>query len=239
MFHIAICEHEAEERRRLAALAHRYLAVRPGLHGRVCLFRTGRELLAAGREFSVCILDAELEGGDGFEIGRGLKERCPQTELLFFSGLRSPARALEAYRLCAVQYLSAPAEERMLFDALDRALARQGGAQARRIALNSTVGLVNLLVSDIVYAKSSGHRVSFFLRDGGRLDSKCLRVSFGSLMEPLLENGFLRCHDSYVVNLSYVVQLTAEGILLADGKTVPVSTKKRTLVREILKNCGP
>ena len=66
--------------------------------------------------------------------------------------------------------------------------------------------------------------------------SKCLRISFSDIVEPLLQNGFLRCHDSYVVNSAYAVRLTPEGLLLVDGTVVPVSTKKRAAIREEFRN---
>ena len=72
--------------------------------------------------------------------------------------------------------------------------------------------------------------------DGEELESKCLRVSFGTVLAPLEGKGFLRCHDSYAVNLGWSVRLTGEGVQLADGTLVPVSTKKRSLTREALKH---
>ena len=67
---------------------------------------------------------------------------------------------------------------------------------------------------------------------GEDLETKCLRVSFATVLAPLEPKGFLRCHDSYAINLAHAVSLTAEGVRLVGRTVVPVSTKKRALVRE-------
>lgn len=237
MLHIAVCDHEEEARRQLGGMARRYLACRRELHGRVCLFRSAEELLDTGNRFGICVLNADLPEG-GLEAGERLKDRFPETALVLYSRRQEPSVAIQAYRMRAVQYLPAPVEERQLFETLDQAAYECGAGPAPRIVLNSTEGLVNLRISQIAYAKSSGHRITFCLLDGRRLESKCLRISFGSIIEPMLKSGFLRCHDSYAVNLGCALRLTAEGVQLGDGTLVPVSTKKRAAVRDALQYCG-
>lgn len=235
MVWIAVCDRDAERRRTLGTIARRYLAARNGLRGQVCLFATAEELLDFGHAtFGVCLVN--VEAPLHVEAGKKIKERLPQTALAFYGRGQEPAWALQAYRAGAAQYLALPLGERSLFEVLDRSV-REGDLQRpQRILLNSTQGLVNLQASEITYAKSSGHRITFFLSGGKSLESKCLRVSFGTVIRPLEPKGFIRCHDSYAVNLGWAQRLVGEGVLLTDGTVVPVSTKKRSLVREAVKH---
>lgn len=235
MVWIAVCDRDADRRNSMAALARRYLSARKELQGQVCLFASAEELLDYKyASFGVCLVN--VEAPLHLEAGRDIKERLPQTALVFYGRGQEPVWALQAYRAGAAQYLFQPVGEQALFAALDRTV-REGGLQRpQRILLNSTQGLVNLQVAQVAYAKSSGHRITFFLVDGEELESKCLRVSFGTVLAPLEGKGFLRCHDSYAVNLGWSVRLTGEGVQLADGTIVPVSTKKRSLTREALKH---
>ena len=195
---------------------------------------------------AVCDRDADRRRSLGAMARRYLSARkelqgqvclfASAEELVFYGRGQEPAWALQAYRAGAAQYLFQPVGERALFTALDRAVQEGGLQRPQRILLNSTQGLVNLQVAQVAYAKSSGHRITFFLVDGEELESKCLRVSFGTVLAPLEGKGFLRCHDSYAVNLGWSVRLTGEGVQLADGTLVPVSTKKRSLTREALKH---
>lgn len=235
MLNIAVCERDTEYLNYLCGLTQRYLDRHKGLHARVWPFESARELLAGRIKFDLCILETEQHGVDGFETARRLHRENPDARVIFLSQRGDPACAVKAYQVHAVHYLVKPVEEDSFFEALNRGVRTAVSGPARRIVVNSTLGLVNLRMAEIQYAKSSGHRVSFFLRNGEQVDSKCLRISFGDIIAPLLENGFIRCHDSYTVNLACVEQLTPEGLLLRDGAVVPVSSKKRAWVRSVLK----
>ena len=180
MVWIAVCDRDADRRRSLGAMVRRYLSARKELQGQVCLFASAEELLDYKyASFGVCLVN--VEAPLHLEAGRDIKERLPQTALVFYGRGQEPAWALQAYRAGAAQYLFQPVGERALFAALDCAVQEGGLQRPQRILLNSTQGLVNLQVSQVAYAKSSGHRITFFLVDGEELESKCLRVSFGTV----------------------------------------------------------
>lgn len=233
MIYIGIWDRDAERRRSIRSMAGRYFASRKELHGQVRLFGSSDELRAAS---GINIFLVNAQSYQDLEKGGEIREAAGTGQLIFYSESREANWASKAFKLGALQFLPMPVEEGALFEALDRAVHEGNLQRSRRIGINSTEGLVNLKISEVAYAKSSGHRITFFLRDGSALESKCLRVSFGNIIAPLLENGFVRCHDSYVVNLSHVVRLTAEGLLLAEGMAVPVSAKKRGAVKAALDN---
>ena len=189
MVWIAVCDRDADRRHSMAAMARRYLSARKELQGQVCLFASAEELLEYKyASFGVCLVN--VEAPLHLEAGRDIKERLPQTDLVFYGRGQEPAWALQAYRAGAAQYLFQPVGEQALFAALDRAV-REGGLQRpQRILLNSTQGLVNLQVAQVAYAKSSGHRITFFLVDGEELESKCLRVSSAPSSPPWRARAF-------------------------------------------------
>ena len=41
-------------------------------------------------------------------------------------------------------------------------------------------------------------------------------------MEKLLPEYFLRCHQSYLVNMDRIRKFTLDGIVLIDGRVIPV-----------------
>lgn len=236
MIWVAVCDRDPQRRQQTGRLAARYLENRRGVSGRVALFANSDEMGRCGQlRFDICLMN--VEAPLHLEAGKELRRRCPETVLLYYSSTQDPAWALEAFRAGASQYLPYPLEERSLWLAMDRAAWERDLGRESRIALNSTQGVVNLRLWDITYARSRGHRITFSLLEGEDLETKCLRVSFATVLAPLEPKGFLRCHDSYAINLAHAVSLTAEGVRLVDGTVVPVSTKKRALVREALKHC--
>lgn len=234
MLQIAICDHNESCQKSLMALVGTYLSSRRELSARIYGVSSSSKLLAEPKKFGIVLVSAQWEGA-GLEIVEKLRKHNKNVIVIFYSDTEEPEQAIQAYRLQALQYMVKPFHEKILFETLDRAVCHGGTDFVKRIVLNSTLGLVNLRITDILYARSQGHRITFFLRNNKMLESKCLRISFGTVCEPLLRNGFIRCHDSYVVNLAYVEQLTPEGILISENVLIPVSTKKRSWVKDVLK----
>ena len=49
------------------------------------------------------------------------------------------------------------------------------------------------------------------------------RMSLRTLEEKLAEEGFLRIHNSFLVNMSYIAALQTSGVTLTTGQVLPVS----------------
>lgn len=56
--------------------------------------------------------------------------------------------------------------------------------------------------------------------------------SFKSLEAELPTPPFIRCHQSYLVNLEHVLSLERYTIILSDHSEIPVSKKNFTQIRE-------
>ena len=49
------------------------------------------------------------------------------------------------------------------------------------------------------------------------------RMSLRTLEEKLAEEGFLRIHNSFLVNMNYISSLQTNGVTLTIGQTLPIS----------------
>jgi len=85
--------------------------------------------------------------------------------------------------------------------------------------------IVNL--EDIIYCKSSGNYTTFHLSKEKIMVCKPLKHVESLLNEKL----FLRCHQSYMVNTSYVTKYTNEGqLILKNGVELPVAIRRKDIV---------
>ena len=89
-------------------------------------------------------------------------------------------------------------------------------------------------IPDIIRCEADNTYTKFMLIDGEEiLISKTLK-EFTDLLTP---NGFVRTHQSHLVNISYVKSWLREdggNLLLIDGTKVPVSKLNRDKLKEIL-----
>jgi two-component system LytT family response regulator len=195
-------------------------------------------------------LDILLGDGTGFdllEIFPGL-----DTRIIFVTA--SDEFALRAFRYAAVDYLLKPIEPEQLQDAVRRAQKQLGGTReslsvlqeaiARpdvlpsRISLHTQERILVVEVDQIVRCEADDNNTRFLLASGEKVFVTRTLKHFEQLLEG---HGFVRVHQSHLVNFRYVRGLEKkEGgyLLLKNGEMVPVSIRKKgevvTLITQIM-----
>ncbi|MFA4869668.1 MAG: LytTR family DNA-binding domain-containing protein [Pedobacter sp.] len=198
----------------------------------------------------IILADIRLKDGDSFhlfdEIGMS------DFQVVFLTAYDQ--YAIQALNLGAFGYLLKPIDEISLSTVLNKcfhhkeqeafnqqqlAIAKahylaQGVGAARRIALKSIECIEVVTMDEIVFCKSDKGYTTFYLKDGKEiLVSKGLK-EYENLLTPF---GFLRCHQSYLVNFHFVKKYYREGYLVMENKElVPVSSRKKEEVIQYLEN---
>ncbi|WP_293308337.1 LytR/AlgR family response regulator transcription factor [Pedobacter sp. UBA5917] len=216
---------------------------------------TAGEIALAKREIpllkpDIILADIRLKDGDSFhlfdEIG------LTDFQVIFLTAYDQ--YAIQALNLGAFGYLLKPIDEISLTahlnkcyhhreqEILDRqqlAIAKehylaQGLAASKRIALKSLEYIEVVAIEDIIYCKSDKGYTTFYLNSGNQvLVSKGLK-EYENLLTPF---GFLRCHQSYLVNFKYVKKYYREGYLQMENKeNILVSSRKKEEVLRYLEN---
>ena len=85
---------------------------------RIEAYATGEELLASGKRFDIVFLDIQMEGMNGIEAARSLRERREDTVLVFITGIKD--YVFDAFDLYAFQYLLKPIDEGKFAEVLER-----------------------------------------------------------------------------------------------------------------------
>ena len=83
---------------------------------RIEAYATGEELLASGKRFDIVFLDIQMEGMNGIEAARGLRERRGDIVLVFITGIKD--YVFDALDLYAFQYRLKPIDERKFAEVL-------------------------------------------------------------------------------------------------------------------------
>ncbi|MDE7247794.1 MAG: LytTR family transcriptional regulator, partial [Lachnospiraceae bacterium] len=78
-----------------------------------------------------------------------------------------------------------------------------------------------LLPEDIVYIEAFAHNTELYTKE----KHYCVREGISVWRERLPGEMFCSCHRSYLVNLSHVVRLEKEAVILYDGRQIPLSRR--------------
>lgn len=200
-------------------------------------------------EPDLLFLDIQMPHQDGFSLLRSLTEY--DFEVIFVTAYDQ--YAIQAMRFSAVDYLLKPVDIRELQDAVARAskqrqlkvqnqqinhlmqwLKAQTQKEDLQIALSTLQETRFVKTNEIIRCESSNNYTTFFLNDGTNLLVSKPIYEYDDLLSG---HGFLRCHQSHLVNKAYIKSWKkdyGDFLQLTDGTQVPISRGKKETIKKAL-----
>jgi len=191
-------------------------------------------------------LDIQMPGKNGFDLLQSLPNY--DFEVIFVTAYDQ--YGIQAVKFAAIDYLLKPIDTDELKRAVEKVflksrqkkqnlqlenllqlLHHRQKKEEHRLALPTAKEIRYVRTADIVRCESSNSYTSFYLYNGEKL---LVSRPVYEYEEVLKDYGFIRCHQSHLVNLKYVKSWVKEdgGYLYLEDKTeIPVSRNKRELVR--------
>ena len=196
-------------------------------------------------------LDIQMPGKSGFDLLRGLAQY--DFEVIFVTAYDQ--YAIQAVKFSAVDYLLKPVNVEELQAAVGRAMARsrnrkqngqlenllqllQQQKDMHRIALATLKETRFVPTTDIIRCESSNNYSFFFLAGGEKLTVSKPIYEYEELLGGY---GFIRCHQSHLINQRYVKSWVKEDggyLLLENGDQVPVARNRKEAVSRALQFPG-
>jgi two-component system, LytTR family, response regulator len=180
------------------------------------------------------LLDIDMPGGTGFNLLESFGQR--NFKVIFITA--SSEFAIQALRARADDYLLKPVnplELKQAFEKIKQAKTLPA-APLQKIVLPEKNGYYYASPADIVHVEGDGSYATVYLKNGLK---KLVSKNIKSFEDQLAGFGFIRCHQSHLVNLTEVSQLKrADGVFLimSNGNEVPVSRAKKEMVQQLLGN---
>lgn len=196
------------------------------------------KLLIKQHNPQLVFLDIELEDGTGFDLLQQLDNI--NFKLIFTTAYNQ--YAIKAFKFSAIDYLLKPIDPTELSNAIQRAKSEIKTAQKHqelievlnnninkkeeKIVLKTTEQRYVIFVKDIIRLEADGAYTLFITASNSIIVSKHLKF-----YENLLNDSFIRCHQSHLVNKNHIIGIDKNNILLlTNEEKVPVSTRKKSEV---------
>lgn len=218
MYRVAVCDDTEEERLRVAEHAELFFC-EEGLAVHIDTYVTGKELLDSGRDYDIYLLDVLMPVMSGIETAEALagKEKHPLV-VFITSSLES---AVDGYRVEAAGFILKPVQEADFKSTMQRVMKRYLGVKQAVLSVVHNRVNVKLSLERLAWFENRLHRVFVRLTDGEVLS---INQKLSELQLSLEEYPqFLRCHQSYLVNLEWVEKLEDSCFCMRDGQMIPIS----------------
>ena len=182
-------------------------------------FQNAEALLDALRTdfFDLIFLDIEMDALNGFDAAQLIMEGRDKPLIVFVT--KSSKYTVRGYEV-AFRYLVKPTSYEDFSQVMKAAMER---IVPKKIAIDIGGKDHIFSVRDIYYFEIFGHRVRFVTADRSFL----CRSSLKSIEDKLAGSGFVRPHNSYLVNTEHVATVTPTELVTKDGMRISISRKKK------------
>lgn len=223
MLNIVVCDDESYFQNRIRELISAYLNDLGYEHTITC-FGSGEELLQMGDDvtrYDIAFLDVQMSEIDGIETARHIREMSEELFIVFVTAFIS--HSLEGYKVGAIRYLLK--DEKCLKDSLEECLSAIISKMNHvRRSFEFLSGVKEILVDKILYIESNLHKVKFFVMDKEKKEYQ-MYGKLDEVSEDMQPYGFVRIHQSFLVNMKYVTSVERYVARLIDGTEISISKK--------------
>jgi len=226
MYNVALCD---DERIILDSLGKQLAKTAGNKLGKVFPFESVDGLIELIRqgdpEIDIVFLDIKIGESNGIDIASDLQEINPDLQIIFISGYDD--YYINVYDVDHLFFLRKPIEADALAKALSRAEEKLSERSEKVFLIRSKRSSVNVGFCDIIFFEKDLRRIV--------LHSMNETYSFYGKFDditPQLNEDFIRCHNSFVVNIDKVRCMEANILTMADGSKIPVSRKHVKETRE-------
>lgn len=222
MYHIAICEDQETFIQELKENLKRYAAE---TDKEFCFFvyHDGSELLQKyNSEYDLIFMDIKMEQMDGLKAAEAVRKIDSTVGLIFLTSLKQ--YVWQGYQYSAVNYLLKPLKYNVLKLELDRYFTRYRDKDDPYFSFSNDNGSYKVLYKNLCYAETDKRNVMLHFDGQKQIIYKNMKTVSSLLCS---QPQFAQCHQSFVVNLSFVKGVEDLELIMTTGERIPISQPKR------------
>ncbi len=174
-----------------------------------------------GQKYNLLLSDIQMSDNkaNGIDLAKEINKLLPDCRIIFVTGY--PDYAMDVYETNHVYLVLKSRMNEGLATALKKAVRDLFNSSDQRIAVSSANGTAVLKASEIIYLERAG-RGTAIVTDRSTVESK---QSLNEIQKILPESKFIKCHNSFVVNLDKIKIYRAASVLTENDTEIPISKK--------------
>jgi DNA-binding LytR/AlgR family response regulator len=220
MFKIAICDDEMTSLMINRALTEQVLEeehIEYQITTFEDMYTMMKGVLDDNSDFDLLLSDILAVGMNGIEAAEEIRRLGDKLPIVFISS--TAEYALDGYRVNALRYLQKPVQIDKLREALLEAYSNIGKKRTEYLSFQVADKFYKVNYDDIIYLESMG-RDTYVVT---KTESITVHAKFSDMENKLPSDRFVRCHRSYIINMSEVKDIARYRFLTKCGVEIPIS----------------
>ena len=225
---ILICDDDKKDLTKLRDMIEKYdKEKRIGMSISEC--GSGEELLKAiskNADIDAIFLDINMDDMDGLTVAKNIREKNEDVPIVLVTAYMN--YALDGYKVRASRFLIKDDLDKTFSECMDD-LCHEKKRKSNKILLSCVGGEVCLQASDILLIETAGHKNTIRLKN----ESYQIYKKLDDMEEQLKSHGFLRVHNSFLVNMDHIRNINNYVLTMDDGRQLPIPRARYKEVRRI------
>ncbi|MFV0466696.1 MAG: LytR/AlgR family response regulator transcription factor [Lachnospiraceae bacterium] len=182
------------------------------------LFADGKDLMDHySDDWNLIFLDIKMKQMDGMETARLIREKNSEVTIVFITTMAK--YAIEGYKVDAYDFLLKPLGYQQFHTKLTKMIQLINMRSVHKfLLLPFEDGKEKISTDQILYIEVKNHKLNYITMDKTYIQ----RGSLSKIEEELYECHFIRCSNSYLVNLKHVSGIEHDYVLVG-ADTIPIS----------------
>ncbi|RKM61142.1 DNA-binding response regulator [Butyrivibrio sp. CB08] len=223
---ISICDDDIRDIERLEKLIEEY-DKKTGIGISFSEYKSGSELihsLKTDSDTDAIFLDINMEGMDGLAVAKEIRMDMEDVPIILVTAYMN--YALDGYKVRASRFLIKDDLDKTIFECMDH-ICSDKHRRSSKIMFSCVGGDVCLKAADILLVETAGHKNIIHLSN----QTYQIYKKLDDMEEQLKPHGFLRIHNSFLVNMDHVRSINNYVLTLDDGRELPVPRGRYKEVR--------
>ncbi|MBQ8826558.1 MAG: response regulator transcription factor [Oscillospiraceae bacterium] len=230
-YRIAVCDDEAEQIKIITDHLTRF-SIKYGAEFNIERFSSGEALLKKyynePSPFDMIFLDVEMPGTGGIETAEKIRA-IPDRNVLISFITSYPEYMQDSFDVQASQYLTKPVSYELFEAKLEKLIRYMGELEMNITVLSQRDGEIILHLDDIVSIEADKRSGLIFTTVREEISVK---GKLSDYEKQLSDKYFISVHRSCLANMRYIRKFSADTLEFSTGKTVPVSRRRLSEIKE-------
>lgn len=229
VFYIGICDDEKEMCTQLEEWCYEY-GKKKNINVEVYVWYTGESLCDDILKDKECIdmlfLDIELITTDGIQVGNFIREELKNLETTIIYISSKSSYAMQLFQVQPLGFLIKPLEVEEVEKILDKSIQLYE-MKNQKFEYYSKGIFYKIPYKEIIYFYSQNKKINIITNAGEEQFNGKLKA-----ITSLLPHNFIMIHQSYIINLDYMIEGSYELVKMRGGILLNISQPYRKLVRD-------
>lgn len=197
-------------------------------HYEVHTFTDGMQLIESPIKFDLLLLDIDMPTIDGFNLAEKISNNIAVLDnatIIYISTYDN--LVYESFKYSPLRFIRKNKINEELCEAI-QAFFEKRQHSGYSLMFSTDLGKKSIQVNDIMYVEVNSHKLHIHEKDN-------LTIANGNLKDvegQMHTYGFIKTHQSYLVNFRYINFINHREVLLDDGESIPLSRGRYEQVKK-------